>query len=165
MKSSHRAFTLIELCVSILIVAILSVALVVNFGGASRKANFDDQVVQIVHLLEQARSYSLTNFLINDTEPVDYYLLTITSAGLSLDAYGPTLDSALESVALDSNFSITVMTGYEYVFYFPPNGDICFATPDCDSSLTEISFILVDDTGTYSQVISMNKYGGFPELE
>ena len=145
-----------------MIVAILSVAVVVNFGKSQLKANFDDQVIQIVHVLEQARTYSLTNFLIADTSPAEYYLLTVSSTGITLLAYNSSTSSILETVTLDSNFSIT---GSEEVYYFPPNGDICFDTPDCDSLATEISFTLVDSTATYSKEISLNMYGGFPEVE
>lgn len=165
MKSSPRAFTLIELIISISIIAILSIGVAINFKSSLLKAKFNDEVLQIVHVLEQARSYSLTNFLINDTEPADYYLITITEAGVRLDVYGPTLDSGLENAALDEDFSITGITGSEYAFYFPPSGEICFDTPDCASGINEISFTVVDSTGEYSQEISLNKYGGGPQLE
>lgn len=164
MKSSPRAFTLLELVICICIVAILSVTLMVNFKGSFLKANFDDQVVQVVHILEQARSYSLTNFLVNDTEPAEYYLLTVSSTGITLVAQA-SVSSTLETVVLDSDISISSITGSESVYYFPPTGEICFDTLDCDSGINDISFTIVDSTGTYSQVISLNKYGGAPEVE
>lgn len=164
-KLEAPAFTMIELLIGIIIIAVLSVAIAVNLSRGALKANFDDQVVEIVHVLEQARSYSLTNFLISDTEPADYYLITVTSAGVRLDAYGPTLDSGLENVTLDDGFSIEDITGSEYAFYFPPEGEICFDTPDCASGVNEISFTVVDSSGTYSSQITLNIYGGYPEVE
>lgn len=161
---------MIELLISIVIIAVLSVAIAVNLSRGALKANFDNQLVEIVHVLEQARSYSLTNFLIEDpsdgsTEPADYYLITVTSAGVRLDAYGPTLDFGLENVVLDDGFSIDAITGSEYAFYFPPEGEICFVNPSCPSGTTEISFTVVDSSGTYSSQITLNIYGGYPEVE
>ncbi len=156
---------MIELLIAIIIIAVLSIALAVSLSRGVLKAKFDDQVLQVVHVLEQARTYSLTNFLILDTEPADYYLISVTSAGVMLDAYGPTLDYGLENVALADGFEIEDITGSEYAFYFPPDGEICFDTPDCASGITEISFTLVDSSGTYSSQITLNIYGGYPEVE
>ncbi len=170
MKSSPRqqpAFTLIELIICVCIIAILSVALLVNFSGNVTRARLDDQVVEIVHLLEQARSYSLTNFLIDDITPAEYYLVTVNATGITLDAQGATATDVetLESVTLSSNFSITNITGSEYFYYFPPSGEICFDTEACDSGINDVSFTVVDSTAVYSQEITLNKFGGAPEVE
>ena len=159
------AFTLIELLITIAIVAILSVGLAVNFRGSIQKAHFDDEVLGLVHILEQARSYSLTNFLISDTEPADYYLITVSEAGITLEAHGATLDATMESVTLSDDFSITDVTGSQYIYYFPPTGLICLESADCTSTESEVSFTLVGADTTNSQVISLNKYGGAPEVE
>ena len=164
MKSYPRAFTLVELLLAVVIVTVLAMALFTNFSRSILKARFDDQVLAVTSLIEKARSYSLTNVLILDTEAPDYYLLTVTSASVRLDAYGPTLDEELETVTLDNGFSISNITGSEYAFYFPPEGDICFDTPDCASGVTEISFDIEDSAGTYSETISIDAYGGYPQV-
>ncbi len=164
MKSSPRAFTLIELTIAIVIIAILTVALATSFYNGNLSARFNDERTKVVNVLEEARGYSLGSILIDETEPTDYYLITVSSSGITLDAYGPTLDELKSSYYLEDGFNIDDITGSEYIFYFPPNGEICFETPDCSSTLTEISFTLNDDTGTYSQLIKVNKFGGYPEL-
>ena len=165
MKSSPRAFTFVELLIAILIVAILSIALLTNFQRSRLKANFDDQVTEVVDILQKARSYSRTNMMVLDTEPADYYLLTISSSGITIDAYGPTVDEGIESMSLDSGFEIDNTSGVDHVFYFPPSGEICMDTPDCASGITEITFTVQDDDGTYTKDITINVYGGYPELD
>jgi len=169
MKSSppngRPAFTLLELVIVVCIIAILSVSLLVNFKGNVAKSRVDDQVVQIVHLLEEARSYSLTNFLVNDTEPASYYVVTITSAGMTLKAYvNATTTTTLQSVTMQTGYSITGISATERIFYFPPTGEICFDAAACTSTDTELTLTVSDSTGSYTQDIYFNKFGGAPEI-
>lgn len=169
MKSRLRppAFTMIELLIAIIIIAVLSVAIAVNLSRGALKANFDDQLVGIVHVLEQARTYSLTNFLIEDTEPADYYLITIAETGVTLEAYGSSgLTSTLENVELADGFTISATsttTLPQSIYYVPPDGDIYIESET--SGITEFEFSVEDDSGTYSETVSLNIYGGYPEVE
>ncbi len=166
MKSRLRApaFTMIELLIAIIIIAVLSVAIAVNLSRGALKANFDDQLIQIVHVLEQARSYSLTNFLIEDTEPVDHYLITIAETGVTLEAYGSSgLSSTLENVELADGFTITATTLPQSIYYVPPDGDIYIESES--SGITEFEFSVDDSSGTYSETVSLTIYGGYPEVE
>ena len=158
------AFTLIELTISICIIAILSVGVAINFKSSILKANFDDEVLQIVDLFEQAHSYSLTNFLVNDTEPPEYYLVSVSSSRVVLKALGGSEESILETVILDDNFFIRDITGSQKTYYFPPTGEICFDSEECDSGINEISFTIVDRSQEYSQEMTLNKYSGVLEL-
>lgn len=165
MKSSPRAFTLIELMIAILIIAVLSAALMLNFSSASQKALFDDQITNIVRVIEQARSYSLTNYLVNDTEPTEYYLLTIGADYLSIEAYADyagTHDS-LEEYELDTGFTTTATD--DEVFYIPPYGQVCLEYPCVDGGDTEYPFVVSNSDGSLSQVITITTHGGFAELE
>lgn len=165
MKSRLRppAFTMIELLIAIIIIAVLSVAIAVNLSRGALKANFDDQLIQIVHVMEQARSYSLNNYLIDDTDPTQYYRLTFRSSMVTLKAYGATLDVILERVELDDGFTISAGTLPQEIYYIPPYGDMYIESES--SGLTEFEFTVDDDTGVYSETISVNVYGGYPEVE
>lgn len=165
MKSSARAFTFIELLISITIIAILSIGVAINFKESIVKANLEDHVSQIVHILQQARGYSLTNFLVNDTEPADYYVVTITSSAITLKVYGATDNETLESMSMDTGYTITGITSPERIYYFPPTGEICFTAAACTSADTELTLTVTDSTGNYTQDISLSKFGGSPELE
>jgi prepilin-type N-terminal cleavage/methylation domain-containing protein len=171
MKSSPRAFTLIELIISLLFIAILAMALYSNFSRGVLKARFDDEVVAITDIIEEARGYSFTSVLIEDTEPTDYYLLSIETTGISLEAYATnasgTVSETIKEITFDTRFTIDAP---ESIYYFPPEGDICFQFIDaedfdCDPDINEIDFTLADSTGTYDQTININVYGGYPELE
>lgn len=165
MKSKLRApaFTMIELLIGIIIIAVLSVAIAVNLSRGALKANFDDQVLQVVSIVEQARNYSLNNYLINDTDPAEYYLLTIAPTGLTLEAHGASASSVtLEEVTLEDGFVISVTTD-DTIYYVPPYGQIYIESET--SGTTELPFIISDENGTYNTVVTVNIYGGYPEVE
>jgi len=156
------AFTLIELFLVIIITAVLSTALAVSMQKTTLKANFDDQVLNIRRLVEEARGYSLSNYLVNDLAPAEYYLLSVTTTDLSLSAVAD--DGTTEE--LDS---LTFATGYAMsepmtVYYVPPYGEVCFAYP-CDGVLTEDSMVFSDTNSTYEAMITIDIYGGFAEIE
>lgn len=156
------AFTLIELLLVIMIIAITSAALAVSTRTATLKAKFDDQILNIRRIVEEARGYSLSNTLVNDLTPAEYYLLSITTTGLSLSAVAE--DGTTEE--LDS---FTYLTGYAMsepmeVYYIPPYGEVCFAYP-CDDVLTEDSVTFSDTGANYEAMITIDIYGGFAEIE
>ena len=159
---SKPAFTMIELLIAIIIIAVLSVAIAVNLGRGVLKARFDDQLIEIVHIIEQARSYSLNNYLIGDTDPAEYYSLAIDSSGLTLTAHGASSSISLEEVELEDGFTITVIVD-NTIYYVPPYGSIYIGSET--SGTTELLFMVGDDSGTYSALITLNIYGGYPEVE
>lgn len=164
MKSRLRApaFTMIELLIAIIIIAVLSVAIAVNLSRGALKAKFDDQVLQVTHIIEQARSYSLNNYLINDTDPVEYYLLTVAPTGLTLEAYGASSPATLEEVTLEDGFVISITTD-DTIYYVPPYGQIYIESET--SGTTELPFVISDENGTYNTIVTVNIYGGYPEVE
>lgn len=159
-----RAFTLIELMIAVIIIAILSMALFVNFSGAVLKARFDDELTSISRMVEQARGYALSNYLVNDDEstPAEYYLLSFRRSRIVLSAVAEDgTREELESHSFDTSFSLNTTLA---VYYFPPDGSVCFSA-DCSDGLTESSLIFSDTDGTYSSTITISVYGGFAEIE
>ncbi|MFA6023708.1 MAG: type II secretion system protein [Candidatus Gracilibacteria bacterium] len=162
MKSA-RAFTLIELSIVIVIFAIVSAAVAVSTSRGILKARFDGELANVTAMIEKARAYSLNQLVVQDSEPAEYYLLTVNPTGLVLEAHGSTEEEEVESLILPEDFSLTTM-GSAAIFYFPPDGTICFENENCTSALTEILIVLTENTGTYTQVIRMNAAGGYPEM-
>jgi prepilin-type N-terminal cleavage/methylation domain-containing protein len=162
MKSSPRAFTFVELLIAILIVAILSIALLTNFQRSRLKANFEDQVTNIVRIMEEVRAYSRTGILVNGTDPANYYLLTIGSGELTIDIFSDTSHETISEYELDAGFETNGAD--REIYFFPPNGEICFSKY-CTDSTTEYTFTVQDTSGTYTQDITINIYGGYPELD
>lgn len=155
------AFTLIELMLVIIIMAVLSMALLLTVQRGVLKATFDDQVVEITAMIEKARGYALSNYLVNDTEPAQYYRLYIQTSKIRLIANGETDSETLETLSYESGFSMDSSTS---VYYFPPNGDICFNT-GCTGSTTSKTFTFRDTNSTYQTQFTITKYGGYPEIE
>ncbi len=156
-----RAFTLIELMIVVMIMAILSVALMVTTQRGILKATFDDQVIEITGLIEKARGYALSNYLVNDTEPAEYYRLRVQTGQMSLIAMGETDSETLVTLTYEGDCSMSTNTS---VYYIPPNGDICFNS-SCSSSTTSKTFTFSsDDYDTYQTQFTITKYGGYPEL-
>ncbi len=164
MKSSVRAFTLIELTITIVILAVITVALASRFAQGNASARFNGQIREIEQIIQRARGYSLSSTLISDTEPADYYVLTLSSTSMVLEAYGPTLSEEVSRYDAARGLELKDYTA-EHIYYFPPDGEICFEDSACTSSLTEISFLLTDDTNELKQPFTINKYGGYPETE
>lgn len=159
---NQAAFTLIELVIAMVILAVLSIALVARFENATLKAHFNDQVNNVLRLIEETRANSLSNYLILDTEPTDYYILNIENGQVIVEAHGPTLDEELERYTLESGFEIS---DNKEIFYYPPYGEICIGLPDCSTGESEFSFTLSDTSGTYSQNITISVFGGYPDLD
>lgn len=151
---------MIELLIAITIIAVLSIAIALNFGRGALNARFDDQVQKIVHIIEQARSYSLNNYLVEDSEPTEYYVLTVDTNRMILEAHGATLTSTLEEVELADEFTIS---DAQTIYYVPPYGEIYIESED--SGITEFTFSVEDSSAAHSETISINVYGGYPEVE
>ena len=159
-----RAFTLIELMLVVVIMAILSTALFLTTQRGILKAEFDDQVTEITGLIEKARGYALSNYLVNDLEPAQYYQLHIEATRIRLIAVGESgtnVSETLETLTYESDFR---MGGATSIYYFPPNGDVCF-TKTCTGTTTYKSLTFHDPDYTYQTKFTVTKYGGYPEIE
>lgn len=160
MKLRAKAFTLIELLMVIVIIAVLSVLLVTSFVSLSSNARFNNAKTQIVSMIEKARSLSLSNILINDTEPTDYYKLTLTGGTVTIDAYGtdPTISESIASLSLDTDFSFATTLD---IYYFPPYGDVCFNAADCSDPSTSAEVVLNNADSTKSAAFTFDVNGGY----
>lgn len=160
---AHSGFTLIELTIVILIIAILSLGLLTQFKGATEKARFKAQAQNVLRIMQNARSMSLTRKLIADS-PVEYYKLDVTEDFVNLAAVAE--DGSPEQLeyyefengyAMDSDFS---------AYFFSPSGSLCFTDElsSCDSAGTEESVRFETETGALSATFTLNINGSYPEL-
>lgn len=158
MKLRAKAFTLIELLMVIVLVAVLSVLLVTSFVSLSSNARFNNTKTQIVSMIEKARSLSLSNILINDTEPTDYYKLSLIDGMVTIDAHGPTLSESIATLSLDIDFSFTTTLD---VYYFPPYGDVCFNASDCSDLSTSAEVVLSNADASKTATFIFDVNGGY----
>lgn len=158
------AFTLIELLLAIIIIAVLSMALLTSFRNATLKARFDDELTTINRIVGKARGYALSNYLVNDdtSKPAEYYLVsfTVNDIGLAAVATDGTVEK-LENHTFNTAFAINTPLD---AYYFTPDGNVCFSA-DCSDGLIEDTVIFSDTGGTYSSTITISVYGGFVEIE
>src|SRR3989338_10087583 len=107
-----RAFTLIELMIAIIIIAVLTTGFALTFQRATLKATFDDQVTQITAIIEKAGSYALSNLLVNDSEPAEYYYLYIMTSKITLSAVDADgASETLETLTFEDGFSMNAEIG------------------------------------------------------
>ncbi|MFA5854983.1 MAG: type II secretion system protein [Candidatus Gracilibacteria bacterium] len=173
LQKNPRAFTLIELLIVMTIMAFLSVALAVSFSGANQKAAFDDQKLQLINLIQTARSRSFSNVLSEDGRPTEYYLLIIMPTFAAVEAHYSDTESDFE--VLDK---FTYGSGYEAsgsaagpelmkVYYTPPNGEVCFGSscPATSDVTPEQTITFRNKAHTLSTTITVDLYGGFADVE
>ena len=161
MKSRAKAFTLMELLIVIVILAVLSVLLGTSYIKMASAARFNNAKTDIVNMIQKARSLSLSNILINDTEPTDYYVLTLEVGEVSIEAYASDGTSeTITSLPLDSSFSFDTSLS---VLYVPPYGDVCFDNIACASTDTTRDLILTDTYG-HTATFTIDVNGGYVEV-
>jgi len=155
------AFTLIELMLAIIIIAVLTTGFALTFQRATLKATFDDQVTQITAIIEKAGSYALSNLLVNDSEPAEYYYLYIMTSKITLSAVDADgASETLETFTFEDGFT---MNAAAKIYYFPPDGTVCFST-DCSDTTTTKRVTFRDSDRTYQTRFAITKYGGYPEI-
>lgn len=163
MRNENRAFTLIELLLVIVIMAIITVGFALSMQKSTLKSTFDDQVLNIRRIIEKTRDYSLSNYLVNDDldAPAEYFRLSLATNSASVVAVAANGDEeSLDSYVFQSGFAM----GSELeVYYFPPYGEVCFSS-DCSDVLPEASTIFKDADDTYEAEITINTYGGYPDI-
>ncbi len=160
LAQKRPAFTLIELMIVLVIIAIITTALVLSYQQLNLKVRYDTHVNNIVRIFQEARSRSLSTVLIEGTEPTEYYLLALNNYGIELIAYSENLEQVIEVYDFDEDIEIS--DEWE-VYYFPPSGDLCFGSANCAGNTIELSTVLEDDSGSYSTRFRMELNG--PHLE
>ncbi len=148
------AFTLIELLIVTLIIALLSGGFMISYTNLREKAVFDDDQSKTISIIQKARDLSLTNLQVNDLE-TDYYRLEVKTDGITLTGYD--IDGGTRSIG-----SVTFSTGITsdtefYADYSPPYGTITLSTGGQSQDFT-----IADSNGNTSTV-SIGIFGGFPE--
>jgi len=171
----HRAFTLVEILIVIMITGIVSVGLAISFSGGRDQAAFKEAQSDITNIIQEARALSLANILIegraNDFE-TDYYHLAVATDGITLTAYGVdahdvVIDTEVNSIEIDSEANLEISEALD-IYYVPPYGEICFSySGGCvfTSQPTEESFSLLRDGGASQEVtFTLSIYSGYPEV-
>ena len=161
MTTDHRAFTLIEMMIVTVIVAILALGLLFAFQGTKDKADFSNQQTQVVNLIQEARGLSLSNLMVGD-EIAQYYLLSVQRGSVTLSSVaesGTLLEVGM--VTFEGDVSVPRGTTFD-TYYFPPYGDVCFSEDCAATDPTEDTFTLTD--GVNESDITITIYGGYPEV-
>ena len=160
----HAAFTLIELTIVIIIMAILSVAMAVSCQKVQLKVRYDANVDAITELFQRARSMSLSTLMIDGTDPTYYYELYLDSGSITLTAYSTnsSVYETLDSFDYDAGMDITSLPIGMY--YFPPSGEVCIGAASCASGATQASITFEDDTGTHSTSFTITTAGGYVDV-
>lgn len=168
-RFSRLAFTLLEVTIVILIMAIMTATLAWAFRRSQVRSQFDAQVTEIVGLFQEARALSLSQVIVNGTDPADHYILTVEQNELRLEAAYDSGSETLDNISLDYNWFIS-LNGQEAAeeaiefFYYPPEGDICIAGDCSNNAETAAVFYLVDDENELSTQFTVSVFGGYPEL-
>jgi prepilin-type N-terminal cleavage/methylation domain-containing protein len=173
----HRAFTLVEIVIVIMIVAIISVALALSFTESKKHAEFKQVKADVTNIIQQARSLSLANILIDGSGSnqfeTDYYLLDFQVDSLTLTAYGTDshdhpIDSEIDSLEFTSSTGIELDAAVD-VYYVPPYGEVCFSyASGCDYDAdtdTSKELNLTRDGSDQSASITISIYSGYPEID
>lgn len=161
---THAAFTLIEVTIVVIIMAILSVSLALAYQEIQLKVRFDAHVNRITGIFQEARSSSLSNRMIDGTDPTAYYELSLDTTSITLTAYAndPSVNEILDTYAFDSD--ITLSSSANDIYYFPPTGEVCISTPDCDSGDPDLRFILGNSDSTRFTQFDLTTVGGYVDV-
>lgn len=173
----HRAFTLIEILIVIMIAGVVSVGLALSFTNGKAQADFKQAQSDITNLLQEARALSLANILIEDggdSFETDYYHLDINTTTLTLTAYGADdsgaeVSSEINSVELNFPTEMEIDDTYD-IYYIPPYGEVCFSySGGCvyTSQPTEQTFRMErnDDGVTQEVDFTLSIYSAYPEVD
>lgn len=161
MHPRTRAFSLIELLIVITILAILSTLFVLSYNSIRLQTRFNAQKNEIVRLVEEARSLSLSSIFVNDAEPTNYYLLTLSPSSVSIEAFGDTGSETIDSIPIESDMSLD--TTLE-VFYLPPYGDVCFVSETCPEPQSQSETVTLT-SGTLTASFTIDGNGGYVTVE
>lgn len=161
---NHPAFTFIEMMIVVVIMAVLSMSIALAYQKIHLKMRYEANVTALTALFQQARSVSLSTILINGTEPAAYYKLTVQRGYARLDAYAAdeTTSKLIERVDYDSGMNIS--TAALFVYYFPPNGEVCLDNSSCTGAASG-SVTFEDTGGTYATQFSVTAAGAYVDVE
>lgn len=171
----HRAFTLVEIVVVVLVVGIVTAGLALSLNNGRAQAEFKNAEYQVTNLLQEARSLSLANILIEDESgdfETDYYHLSVTRPRMILTAYG-TNDSGsavsqeIDTVELSMDHELSFDGVYD-IYYVPPYGELCFSySGGCvfTGQPTELSFDLTREEVGQTRTFTISIYSGYPEID
>lgn len=155
------AFTLIEILIVVILMAILTMTVAVSFDRSHDKAVFRDNQTEIINIFQKARSLAISNLLTEGDEAL-YYLVEITEDFIYLWTEGAAGGSE-ELARFYYDDDITVEPALE-IFYFTPYGDVCFDI-GCTDTDTEKTFTISSTSNTgYTATISISTFSGLPEL-
>jgi Tfp pilus assembly protein FimT len=130
---NKKGFTLIEVLLIILLIAMLGVAALMAFFDTSDQFNFISEYKPIVSTMRKARSYAINN---KNTEDIDRYGLEIKSNSIILfgdgkdsEPYSFDGDVVVETVTISDKYSLDFLNEHEhvvsvYLFYETGSADL-----------------------------------------
>ena len=176
-RSNKPAFTLIEAVVVMLITAMVTVAMASRLVGASQRANFKKHETRLMDIVQQARGLSLTNRLVSLNNGrqfrADYYQVEFHTDQVVLKAVftkpdGQKENDKLDEFTFDDDIRIFTETGsIVYVYYYPPDGKVCFDTDCTEGEYTEFQrfYLYTEPDYAIFSEIKIDYFGGFLEIE
>ncbi len=162
---NQRAFTLIEVMIVTIMIAVISVGVSLSFGGIRKSTAFNEHQTRVVEVIQKARGLSLSH-RVHNNEPIDHYKLGLYRYKAILTSDGPGGVELIDEFKFDTTvWDIEIDVPID-VYYFPPYGDICF-TPNCDGTDPTSKTINLYSTSdpNYITEITIDVYGGFPEID
>lgn len=163
-------FTLIEILIVVTIISILTGGFVISFNNLRIKGDFEDHEAGVLSLINQARTLALSNVQHDTGEATAYYELgvSVDSNALVLSTYDINgISQTIDRYDLDDSTSIYSdacgdnSSGGFSIIYTPPYGEISFS----DDSQIKTLYICSEDNLDYNTSITIDIYGGFPEVE
>jgi prepilin-type N-terminal cleavage/methylation domain-containing protein len=168
----HRAYTLVEVLVVVMITALITVGLALSLSNGRGHAQFKQYQSDITNIIQQARTLSLANILITvsgvDYE-TDYYELAFAEDSVTLTAYGDSgaVSSEIDSVTFEESYGIA-LDAAQTIYYLPPYGEVCFTySSGCDYTTdtdTSKDLVLARENSDQSVTFTVSIYSGYPEV-
>ena len=149
-------FTFMELMIVVTIIGLFSLGIGLGAGAFRESVEFNTYKNKITDLIQKARSYAL---VAGETE---IFLVEIRENTVTLQSQNEEGQiENLESLELSNGFTLSPET---LLYYFPPDGQLCFSETCLDTDPAQQSFFLSGREGTLEIEFKMDSFGGYPEL-
>ena len=164
LSKNIRAFTIVELVIVMVLLAILMMVSIGGITGAQKHAQVNDAVDSTMGMIQNARSQALANMEIDlgtETCTAEEFYIILSSTEINLYAdFTADCTSATEQLLDTATFTENVELGTDItqITYTPPLGEIEITT----SGDTSITISTVD--GLFGKTITINEVAGIPEL-
>jgi len=119
MDKNKQGFTLIEIIVSLSIMAILGTFGLARYNTFNQQQKLKNEAKKFVVVLELAKKKAVASDLYQDCNNFNGYRVTLTANNYSLNFVCNSTNQLIQNYTFDTNITTTVGTGN---FFFPPMG-------------------------------------------